>query len=431
MENDNLPDRRVRSHLAVFGATVASTMLFAGPHSHAAVSTVAWYQMGEDGGDIAKDSSGNGNDLTIGGAPTSVSDTSPLAAGSTLSGNFASTDSLSRPTPVATSTGVALEAWVKTGSANQTATAVYVGNSGADGFGFFQYTTNPSPLVSNWNFLEGGHSFNTTTTPATPGVWTHLGLTIDASGVLRGYINDRRVATDAGSPNPPTGTLSIGGGFTGNVDQVRLMTFTGTFQPSNFLYGSSTATIGYRNSFEASDAGKYFLDTGSTTTGDDAHVGVANNSSGYGVEATDGTQFLSFNGGSLVGNAYLISRPFITGDATGTVSFDFGNWGGGSGEAQTFRIELLDASNDTVYWTWTGDLTDSSPTTGFAMSHYSMAYTSLANVSLLRITDLSGNAAASDGLFDNIIVTAPEPTAGILLAAASMILPARRRCRRR
>src|SRR5436309_1521228 len=91
--------------------------------SQAAVSTVAWYKLGEDSGDIAKDSSGNGNDLTTTvGAHTASSDVSPFSAGSTLSVNLISGDSLSRAvTPMTAVTNVAMEAWVKSAAPSQNA----------------------------------------------------------------------------------------------------------------------------------------------------------------------------------------------------------------------------------------------------------------------------------------------------------------------
>jgi len=53
------------------------------------------------------------------------------------------------------------------------------------------------------------------------------------------------------------------------------------------------------------------------------------------------------------------------------------------------------------------------------MSHYSIPFTAEAWSTILRITDISGGAPASDGLLDNVLVTfVPEPSAMTLAMAA-------------
>jgi hypothetical protein len=70
-----------------------------------------------------------------------------------------------------------------------------------------------------------------------PGQWYHLGL-ISSAGVITGYIDGAPVGIVGATPNTPTSAFQlgwnvIGGGeyFDGRIDQARVFTFTGTFDP--------------------------------------------------------------------------------------------------------------------------------------------------------------------------------------------------------
>jgi RHS repeat-associated protein len=57
-----------------------------------------------------------------------------------------------------------------------------------------------------------------------PGIWSHLAMTIDASRTTKIYLNGYQIATGtvANSPAASTGTLQIGPGFDGLIDEVRV-----------------------------------------------------------------------------------------------------------------------------------------------------------------------------------------------------------------
>ena len=211
---------------------VAITML-ASALAHASTSATAYYELGEadtsaasntpplpgdGGGTVTVDSSGHGFNLTESGSPTYSSNV-PTGIGSTLSVAFTPADSYSRPTPVTTATtNVLLEAWVYPTTYNTS----YVVHNGSYGF----YEQSGAPGTAIWSFIEDGMDFNYAYfNPIVANTWYHLGLLLDSSGNLTGYIDGVPVVTQAVKKAiTPSGEFFIGGGFEGNVDDVEVYT---------------------------------------------------------------------------------------------------------------------------------------------------------------------------------------------------------------
>jgi len=222
--------------------------------SYGAVNTVAWYKLGEgDPGALAGntgnattlDSSGNGFHLTRSGAPTYSADTA-LRSGSSLSMEFDGVDdSYTRATEVTNATvGVGIEAWVRADTASPTGYGLiaYNGNPGANGFGFFQANNSGNYGLGpgHFYFLLGGSSFQSLGFGPT-GDWIHLGAVFDSFGLgtLSFYTNGVLLNVIGAGVVPPSGGFSIGSEgvnfFDGKVDQARVFTFTGVFDPNDFL----------------------------------------------------------------------------------------------------------------------------------------------------------------------------------------------------
>ena len=223
--------------------------------ANASMVTQAWYKLGEDdpgatagstGNSTTADSSGNGLSLTRAGTPTYSSNTAALSDGSTLSMQFnGSTDSYTRGSAVsAATTNVVLEAWVDPASTAPAAfgALAYNGNAGANGYGFYQNANSNTFGVPAGDIyvLRGGVGFTDLGSfPA--GTWVNLAIVFDSSGNLHTYINGSPGPTD-GAAATPSGAFDIGGDgtnfFDGNIDQVRVFTYTGTFDPSDLLIGA-------------------------------------------------------------------------------------------------------------------------------------------------------------------------------------------------
>lgn len=215
----------------------------------ATVNTVAWYRLGEDdpgsgtnllGQTTSIDSSGNGFNLSRVGSPTNRADTvfsQKLAT--TLSMQFNGSSSYATNIAITTlTTNVGMEIWAKPlatpTSPGVLGGAIYNGNS----YGI-ELTSD-----TNWEFRIGGIGV-VVGRRAVLNQWQHLGLVLtDAGGVNRlerFYIDGVLVTNYITSVNTPTGNFAIGSlfgsshFFNGLLDNARVFTFTGAFDPHDFL----------------------------------------------------------------------------------------------------------------------------------------------------------------------------------------------------
>lgn len=220
--------------------------------SYGAVSGIAHFRCGEspdsavNGGSVSppvSDSGANASHLTgVSGAVWSN-----LAAPSSNVSQFAiggNTWHAYRGSPVTTLTDcVGIEAWVKSGAANQSAIIAHNGKTsgegGTNGFGFIQ-------SGSNWMGHLAGVAV-VGSSPVTVDKWTHLALVTDLAvwGGTRFYVNGELVGFAARSPGLPSAAFSLGsdvitpGGsqyFQGSLDEVRVFSFgSGAFNPGTDL----------------------------------------------------------------------------------------------------------------------------------------------------------------------------------------------------
>jgi len=316
----------------------------------ASLTNVAWYKLGEDdpgavanttGQNPTQDSSANNLDLTRTGSPTYRADADGQAFGSTLSMEFnGSSDRYSGAVVPTSTTGVGLEAWVKADTASPATWSVIAHNGRTEGISGAG-TDNGYGIVQgadgNWYAHRSSFALDNMG-PVTVGAWTHLALTIDGSGRMRGWVNGTpTVIVGSASTFTPTTNFQLGGPanafatyFDGRIDQTRVFTFLGTFSPVDFLIGDPSHITAYRTSFEPGEANYSF--TGS------AGDGVVPDPT-YNGQSTDGTQFFRMNSGSLFPAAVITSTAFATPSNTpGTLMFDFGAWG--AGESQSIRLEI-------------------------------------------------------------------------------------------
>ncbi len=234
-------------------AVGCAAVLAAALHAGATVTTVGWYQLGEKdspvgvdgapGDSTTVDSSGNGFDLTKNGNATYRADTALLAPQTSISMQFQGAVNPGFYQGAALATGVtttvALELWVKPALASDSqAYLVWNGRvltTPVNGYGFFQ---NGTSLI----LYVPGATFDPFMT-VDAGQWLHLGLVFDSAG--NGSLYTNGVLDTAASFGPgmsaPTPSFFIGSAgdlahpFTGEIDNVRVFTFTGAFNPRDFL----------------------------------------------------------------------------------------------------------------------------------------------------------------------------------------------------
>lgn len=136
-----------------------------------------------------------------------------------------SSDYVSAPVPTTATSGFTMEGWVKwNGGTPSNQVLFYSGNTSSTGYGIFldQGASNAASLLAGGNFIQDSYF----TLPV--GVWTHVALTRDGSGLWTLYLNGVSQALGSGGPNVPAGNLFIGGHsgfstetFNGTIDEVR------------------------------------------------------------------------------------------------------------------------------------------------------------------------------------------------------------------
>jgi hypothetical protein len=204
----------------------------------ASVTVLGYYRLGEDDpGAVAGTAGKNptvdntaGNNLSTWTAVTNSSDVSPIAAaktGTTLSmlcrgwSGFYQGSQVTSPT-----TNFGLEAWVKPTTVSENDIMIaYNGSGGGSGFGLYQNATNFTVLYGGVNLWGSAL--------ATLNEWTHLAVVRDTVNSYL-YVNGVLKATDATwVPNAPSGSMIIAP--QGVVDEVRIFTFEGAFDPNDLL----------------------------------------------------------------------------------------------------------------------------------------------------------------------------------------------------
>ena len=216
--------------------------------SFAQLTTIASYAGGENdfspvnGGlvSLAVDGSGNANDLLSEGAPRWSSLASPGSAAydsgapSTFSYYFDGSSSMSISPPLTSAlNNWGMETWVRLD--NTIGIQIFMLNGeGGNGYGLVL-------LNGRWNALLGGVGYMDGSA-ASINTWTHLALVND-EGVNEFFINGTSVASDLNIISQPMDQFSLGKDpsdnfMTGYLDQARLFTFTGNFNPASLNLSS-------------------------------------------------------------------------------------------------------------------------------------------------------------------------------------------------
>lgn len=213
----------------------------------AAVNVVARYSLGEADSGALAGAAASGTTPSVGsttlpaiGSPVYSTAGAPATRPSRLSVLFnGSTNGFRTPAVLTTVTdNFGVEAWVRASSTASNSQVVTNGDSSNSGWGLFR-------SGANWGFLYGGQTLAATAAPSVDvNTWTHLAL-VRSGGVNTLYKNGVAVLTAAGTPVTPAGAFSIGVGapsngefFAGNIDEVRVFTFTaGQFATSDLLTG--------------------------------------------------------------------------------------------------------------------------------------------------------------------------------------------------
>jgi hypothetical protein len=203
---------------------------------HAAVTTIASYQLGDaDPGAVAGAIGADPTlpsvgtvDLARSGAPVYSADT-PAFIGSNLSMRFDGDDDHYAGAQLSTATdNFGIEAWVKSdGNTATNAALAYNGSTSFGGWGLFR-------AGSNYGFLYGGITIVGVAPLTTE--WTHLALVREA-GTTRMFVDGQMLYQSGVAPAAPAGDFMIGGnpqlageGFDGLIDEVRVF----TFEPGEF-----------------------------------------------------------------------------------------------------------------------------------------------------------------------------------------------------
>ena len=147
--------------------------------------------------------------------------------------------------------------------------------------------------------------------------------------------------------------------------------------------------------------------------------------------ATEGQNMINFNGGETVPNGTLSqSVPTLTGQSY-TIAFDFGNWGNYLPVTQGLRVKLQgnalldqrDVIDSTI---------SSSQNPALVYNPFSYTFVADSVLTTLTFTDIASSTTSSDGLLDNVRITAvPEPSALVLGGFGLLILFRARRANAR
>ena len=224
------------------------------PQEPSRLKVLAYFRMGEDdlGAVAGKPAASETVDDTHRcrfpmkkfGSPTYAAETA--APGSSLAMNFSGADGeyfFSRYVCWTPSDNIILETWVRPMPSEEQLPmyVVYSGNGNTDGYGIQE-------IRREWYcFLGGGFGWMSTGVRCELGKWTHLAFVCER-GNLQFWVNGRLVKFwgDSHVLIPSRGPLTIGGApehigsksqrpFIGQIDEVRLSEFRGSFNPNMLL----------------------------------------------------------------------------------------------------------------------------------------------------------------------------------------------------
>jgi len=223
------------------------------PAAQATITVLAQYKLGEADASAAPGAPVGATSLpSVGtsalnrvGAPTYSNATTSAPRPSPLSVAFNGTSDGLRASALLTNVNdnFGVEAWVRPTNAVGNSTIAYNGNTSPNGWGLFRSGT-------SFGYLYGGNLLALYPNTVNLNQWTHLAVVRNV-GVTTFYINGvAQSPIYPHFPNPPTsGTFSIGINplspgeyFAGNIDEVRVFTFTaGQFAVSDLQFASSYA----------------------------------------------------------------------------------------------------------------------------------------------------------------------------------------------
>ncbi|MCW1885216.1 choice-of-anchor D domain-containing protein [Luteolibacter flavescens] len=209
------------------GAWLTLAMIAAGNPASGAVTSTAYYRMGEDNPSATPGqkvlSVGNrfrtNEASTSGGEATYTGDVAAEAVervGSSMAVSFSPDSYLGVPA-ISTTDNFGLEAWVRPASSTAEGVVLHNGVSGTSGLGIAQVGNKFQARIGSSLFGSG---------PLSPGVWSHVAL-VRSSGVTTLYVDGVECGTSGLTPPSPGSWLYMGGsGFTGSLDEVRAFTFS-------------------------------------------------------------------------------------------------------------------------------------------------------------------------------------------------------------
>ncbi len=232
------------------------TLLVSGLISHAAVTPVRFYHLGEDDAGLGHNvvatnslDSVSTNALSFTGAPKYWGHAARGNTNSHFSILFSTVDKATAAV-VTNTDNVCFEAWANTGWRDYHLVA-YNGDPTNNGYGF---------ILTNNNYLAVLGGVGTVATiPCPPGEWMHLAL-VCSNGTVAVFTNRTLAAVTNATPVLPTGYLNIGGpnamdpgyfgvndiksmDIKGFVDDVRISTFApGAFRATDLLYAPPPQT---------------------------------------------------------------------------------------------------------------------------------------------------------------------------------------------
>lgn len=237
-----------RGMMKILGAWAAAALICVVPAAHAAVTTVAYYKLGEaDPGAVVGATAANPTVASAGsvnlpriGAPVysaqNIVRPTPIAVA--FNG---SSDGFRVAAPISTVTdNFGIEAWVRPTSTAGNSVIAYNGDTSTSGGGIFRQG-------NGYGVLYGGNVLAVVAGSVALNQWTHLAVVRNA-GTTTIYRNGVSIGSTATAPNLPAGGFSIGTNptaasefFSGEIDEVRMFTFS----PGQFVVGDLLTGLSY------------------------------------------------------------------------------------------------------------------------------------------------------------------------------------------
>lgn len=220
------------------------------PEANVPFRVVAWFRMGED--DSGAVVGGAASEKTINhtsarrhldryGSPTYTNDTA--APDSSLAVTFSGKPHecyFTRYLFASELDSFVLEAWVRPNQVQTHNVFIAFNGHGEDGYGLLE-------IGGRWQYVLGGVAYVDSGIPCEPGKWTHLALVHNGSdGVTQLWINGQPTGPASNLPlKRSNNSFMIGGApdfvdpvptsFDGQIDEVRLSQFSGSFDPKVLL----------------------------------------------------------------------------------------------------------------------------------------------------------------------------------------------------